>query len=104
MIARFGGRCKGCNKPHAKGDDIFWTKEDGEWCWPCRENPKPTPEQHRLADELRFVAAADVERVSWVAICEDWLLRNLRAGPVRETAGRSGPEPRGRNTNLFGEE
>jgi hypothetical protein len=54
MISKYAGRCKGCNAPYAAGEDIYWTKEDGAWCWDCRENPKPGPEAFELADRLGF--------------------------------------------------
>lgn len=54
MISKFNGKRKGCSKPYAEGDDIYWSKEDGPWHWECWENPAPSPEAHALAERLGF--------------------------------------------------
>jgi hypothetical protein len=56
MLSRFAGRCKGCNKPYAEGEDIFWTKETGAYCWDCHDNPKPGPADYALAQRLHFMS------------------------------------------------
>lgn len=104
MISRYNGTCVHCSKPTKAGTDIYDVESKESYHEACRENPVPTPADFSKAAELGFVPSADIGSVSWVAVCADWVLRNLRQGVVRETTGRSGPESRGRNTNLFGEE
>lgn len=54
MIARFDGKCATCGCVLKKGDEIFYDKTEGAHCWPCRDNPQPTPEQYRIAAECGF--------------------------------------------------
>lgn len=57
MIARFPGTCRGCGDAIAKGDEIYWSPDDGERCLDCG------PAQ---PDERRGSATADEDMPGYV--------------------------------------
>jgi hypothetical protein len=88
MQSRYAGRCKGCNKPYAEGEDIFWTKETGAYCWDCHDNPKPGPESYALAQRLGWLS-------SDAALHRKWSVFSLSPGTGESAAGRTELPTRG---------
>ena len=55
MINKFSGRCSTCEKSIPSGTEVRYDSEAKQiQHWECYENPKPRPEDYKLADKLGF--------------------------------------------------
>lgn len=98
--------CDVCGKVISVGEECSYVPETkGVRHYGCEPEPEPPgPADFARAADLGFVPASDIGSVSWVAVCADWVLRQMLPSVICPSAGRTGPVTRGRNANLFDEE
>ena len=65
MISKYAGRCRTCGDEYEKGEEIYWTRDDGAHHLECKrpsiaESPK-TDESIELAGRLGFLDAKKLD-------------------------------------------